>query len=102
MREMLTLLAIFGIFNGLLGIFVLQKLYKDGASLIDRLSTAMLICGSVALSASTLSDYYLWRNWNHWPETVISIAVLARLCLRLMEREDTYPIRPYRGSYPIH
>lgn len=94
---MFLLLAITGLLNGLIGVIVMQKIYKQGASIVDRMSIGVLICGAVALSGSALSDFYVYREWSHWPEATITIAVLMRLCLRLTHRED-YRIPSYRPS----
>jgi hypothetical protein len=99
--EVFTLIATFGILNGLLGIFVLQKIYKDGASIFDRLSTALLICGAVALAGTTLSDFYLWRSGGHIPEALITIAITLRLCLRLRRDDQEYPIRYRSDRVPL-
>lgn len=90
---MLPLIAILGILNGLVGIMVIQRLYHDGESIVSRLSMAALVGSSVALASFNLNNSFIYQEWNHWPEAAILLAILGRLCLRLLRNEDHYPIR---------
>lgn len=100
MAGMFSLLAITGLLNGLIGTIVIQRLHKQNATLVDRVSIGLMVCGAVALSGSALSDLYVYREWNHWPEATITVAVLMRLCLRLFPKYEDRQVH-YRSRIPL-
>jgi hypothetical protein len=85
--------------NAIIGIVAIQKLYYEGAGLIDRVSTALLVLASMFVLGSGMTTFYLWLPYGHWPEACVGLAILLRLCLKLGRNEEHYPIR---YSPPTH